>query len=270
MTAIYDPREKGFPETMFLIDRCQVVMLRELAGEGRLILKGGLAMRVTVGSMRLTKDVDFDRGSQLSIASAKGSVKRALQAASQSARLLNPAIDFLKATETTIRARLTGNSVVGLVRFVAEISGRNEIPNEYCTRIEVIPPASYGIAPFVVTSYTHDMLAASKVLALMSANRNVPRDLYDLKDLISANPASILKGEKNKDELEALLADVFEKASQITFDQARQELLPYVPPKEREVITRQSWEDMTISVAERVHQWLTDALKERPPEEIPS
>jgi len=36
-------------------------MLRDLASaDARLILKGGMAMRVVVGSMRLTKDVDFD------------------------------------------------------------------------------------------------------------------------------------------------------------------------------------------------------------------
>ncbi len=67
MSALYDPRERGFPEAFTTIDRAQVAMLRDLASaDTRLILKGGMAMRVVVGSMRLTKGVDFDRAAEVS------------------------------------------------------------------------------------------------------------------------------------------------------------------------------------------------------------
>jgi hypothetical protein len=86
---LYDPKNRGFPEAMSLIDRCQIAMLRELAisTDGCLVLKGGMAMRVAVGSMRLTKDVDFDRAEGVSTASVQSIVKRALQYAAQSAGL---------------------------------------------------------------------------------------------------------------------------------------------------------------------------------------
>jgi len=45
MSNLYDPKDKGFSAQMSAVDRCQVVMLRDLAvlaAEGRLILKGGM------------------------------------------------------------------------------------------------------------------------------------------------------------------------------------------------------------------------------------
>lgn len=42
-------------------------MLRELASaQARVVLKGGMAMRVAVGSMRLTKEIGLDRASDVS------------------------------------------------------------------------------------------------------------------------------------------------------------------------------------------------------------
>lgn len=62
MSELYDPVTRGFSEPFSTVDRAQIAMLREIAASGaRLVLKGGLAMRVVVGSMRLTKDVNFDR-----------------------------------------------------------------------------------------------------------------------------------------------------------------------------------------------------------------
>jgi predicted nucleotidyltransferase component of viral defense system len=81
MSILFDPKDRGFSEALSAVDRCQIAMVRELAHStgGRLILKGGMAMRMVVGSMRLTKDVDFDRADGVSTASVQGSVKRALQ-----------------------------------------------------------------------------------------------------------------------------------------------------------------------------------------------
>lgn len=92
MSYLYDPKERSFSEVLSAIDRCQIATLRELANstDGRLILKGGMAMRVAVGSMRFTKDVDFDRADGVSTASVQSSIKRVLQCAAQSAGLPSP------------------------------------------------------------------------------------------------------------------------------------------------------------------------------------
>ena len=184
MAILYDPKDRGFSDALSAVDRCQIAMLRELAQTtgGRLILKGGMAMRVAVGSMRLTKDVDFDRAEGVSTASVQGSIKRALQYAAQSAGLRGPEIDVGKSTETTVRMRLAGMVAGASVRFVVEVSGRNPVARDCHSRVQVVSPARYGMAPFMVDTYSHPMLAASKVMAVMSANRNVPRDVYDLND----------------------------------------------------------------------------------------
>jgi hypothetical protein len=259
MSVIYDPKERGFPEAFSVIDRCQIAMLRELAhaSDGRLVLKGGMAMRVAVGSMRLTKDVDFDRADGVSTASVQSSVKRALQYAAQSAGLRAAEIDPGK---STVRMRLAGLASGTPVRFVVEVSGRKPIPRAYVDRVQVTPPARYGIAPFMVNTYSHAMLAASKTLAVMSANRNVPRDVHDLHDLLTAGTAPVLAALVSMAELRDLQAGVLDKVCAIDFAMAQQELLPYMPPDQREALTQVRWEEMTLNVAQTVQQWLDKAL----------
>ncbi len=259
MSYLYDPKDRGFSEALSAIDRCQIAMVRELANstDGRLVLKGGMAMRIAVGSMRLTKDVDFDRTDGVSTASVQSSVKKALHYAAQSAGLRGPEIDTGKSTDTTVRMRLTGTVAGASVRFVVEVSGRDPVPRDCQARVQVAPPARYGIAPFVMTTYSHAMLAASKVMAVMSANRNVPRDVYDLNDLLGANPVPILAGRISCAELQAIRDHVLNKVCAIDFAQAQQELLPYIPPDQRDALNQARWEEMTLNVAQTIQRWVT-------------
>lgn len=263
MSNLYDPKDRGFSEALSAIDRCQIAMVRELANstDGRLILKGGMAMRVAVGSMRLTKDVDFDRADGVSTASVQSNVKRALQYSAQSAGLRGAEVDPGKSTETTVRMRLSGSVSGALVRFVVEVSGRNPVPKNCQARVQVTPPPRYGIAPFAMTTYTHDMLAASKVMAVMSANRNVPRDVYDLHDLLTTAPEAILSTRISTEELLEIRARALDKVCSIDFAQAQQELLPYIPSDQRDALNPQRWEEMTLDVAQAVQQWVTIALR---------
>lgn len=263
MSNLYDPKDRGFSEALSAIDRCQIAMVRELANStaGRLILKGGMAMRVAVGSMRLTKDVDFDRADGVSTASVQSSVKKALQYAVQSAGLRGAEIDPGKSTETTVRMRLAGIVSGAPVRFVVEVSGRNLVPRDCQARVQVTPPPRYGIAPFVMTTYTHEMLAASKVMAVMSANRNVPRDVYDLNDLVMVAPEAILSTRISREELLGINASVLDKVCSIDFALAQQELLPYIPPDQRDALNQERWEEMTLNVAQTVQKWATLALR---------
>jgi len=282
MSSFYDPQGRGFPDAFTTIDRAQVAMLRDLASaDARLILKGGMAMRVVVGSMRLTKDVDFDRAAEVSTNAVRASVRKALTYGAQSARLLGAQVDELKVTPTTVRMRLVGIASGTPVKFVVEVSGRSAPAHGSYTRVTVTPPPRYGIAPFVVAAYTHDMLAATKVAAIMSRwaapkantavqstedspvplNRNVPRDIYDLHDLAASTPEQLLGDLFGRDVLQRWKNEVLSKVVGITFDQARDELLPYLPPDLRAFITPEAWEEMALAVAGRVEQWLTGALK---------
>ena len=97
----------------------------------------------------------------------------------------------------------------------------------------------------------------------MSPVRNVPRDVYDLDALAAGHPESILEKQFDRDVLKTWKENVFEKVTTITFDQARDELLAYLPPDTRSLFTPTVWEETTLKVAECVERWLSGALKPR-------
>lgn len=265
MSTFYSPSDKGFSERLSTIDRAQVALLRELSGHKdlRLALKGGMAMRVAFGSMRLTKDIDFDRDPSLSTDAVKNQLKRGLLSAAQAAGMRNAAVEITKASDVTVRARLAGKTHSGVdVRFEVEVSGRTYPVKEHGRMEMVHPPSSYGIAAFPVLTYTNDMMAAMKVLAVLADMRNVPRDVFDLNDLIGAgvNPVSILSTVA-AEKLAALKVDALAKLEQINFDLARQELLPYLPPSLAEEIDEAVWDGYLLNVSEKLESWIAAAEK---------
>lgn len=271
MTAIYSPAEKGFSERLAVVDRAQVALLREITsafGPRRMILKGGMAMRAVVGSMRLTKDIDFDRDPSLSLQSTKNLLRNALKAAGSNAGIRDIAAEITKETSTTVRARLVGRSAGGVeLRFEVEVSGRAaELKREYIQVVTVSPPREYGMAPFVVTAYTVDMLAAMKIAAAMSERRNAPRDIYDLNDLagLGADPVELL-AQQPTELLEDVQAQALAKLELITYDLAREELLPYLPTAERNALSEDRWIEMTIQVAQYIDDWAAGAIQRQNP-----
>lgn len=194
----------------------------------------------------------------------KASLKRALTLGAQSARLLSPQIDDTKSTQTTVRMRLAGTVSAQPVKFVVEVSGRDEPDEDEYETVRVTPPSRYGVAPFTVLAYSHDMLAASKVAAVMSPNRNVPRDVFDLRDLAAADPVSKLRAKFDRETLLEWHDQVLDKVSGIGYEQAVEQLFPYLPPIERHAITAEVWDEITLAVAEEAQTWLARALKARP------
>ncbi len=266
MAAIYSPSDRGFDERLTRIDRCQVALLREVVGQygPRLVLKGGMAMRAVFGSLRLTKDIDFDRQPSLSMDSLKTGMPKALVRAAANAGIRQPVAEITKLTSTTVRARLTGRAPTGEgLRFEVEISGRHDIPAAWKRRETVAPPASYGMAPFVVESYSNDALAAMKVAAAMSEARHAPRDIYDLQDLIAANanPTALLATSSPAAALEAIQEKALAKLELIGFDLAREELLPYLPPDVRDALTPDRWLEHTLTVGAAIETWCQAALE---------
>ena len=226
-------------------------------------------MRAIFGSMRLTKDIDFDREASLSLDSAKNGLPRALIRAASVAGIRRPEAEITKLTATTIRARLAGETQGGVaLRFEVEVSGRGVATVAERRKETVVPPQGYGMAPFLVESYSTDMLAAMKVAAAMSEARNVPRDIYDLHDLMQAGarPARLLTG-ASAQTLERIQIDAMNKLDGIGFALAREELLPYLPPDIRETLTEDRWLEYTMAVGEALERWAAEAmlLKGMPP-----
>lgn len=265
MASLYTPSERGFDARLEAIDHCQIGLLRELSSNAgaRLTLKGGMAMRAAFGSMRLTKDIDFDRDPTISQDALKKNLERSLLRAANITKIASPKVKVTKDSGTTLRVRLEG-ALSGKtdVRFDVEVSGRTPPAATNLRSVIVAPPARYAMAPFPVTTYTDQALAAMKISAALSAQRNAPRDLYDLRDLIWAHtdPTALL-ADQDVDVLKDLSERALGKLELITFQLAEQELLPYLPPAERQAINEDGWVEMTLMVADTIQGWCNDAMK---------
>lgn len=260
-----DPAAEGFSERMCAIDRCQVGLLRALASQydARLYLKGGMAMRALFGSLRLTKDIDFERAPSLSNNSLRKTLPRALQTAALAAGLQAPSVAVTKDTRTTLRAALGATLRNGgdAVQYEVEISGRGLPPAEHLVHLNVVPPLAYRVTPFGVNGFDAHAMAASKVAALHADNRSVPRDVFDLNDLIAQGAAPVtLLARSGRKWLQSVKGKTIARTGEIGWERADAELLPYLPVSVRRSLDQDAWEDMCLRVAEAVDAWLEKAL----------
>jgi len=221
-----------------------------------------MAMRAVFGSMRLTKDIDFDRDPTLSQDSLKKSLLKSMTRAATLAGLRGARAQITKDTRTTVRARLEGGTLAGAeARFEIEVSGRSTPGGELVRTEVVVPPPQYSMAPFQVTTYTNEALAAMKIAAAMADQRTVARDLYDLHDLAlsGANPVPIL-ARQDPALLHEYATKALGKLELVTAAQMAQELAPYVPPQQRALLTEDAWIETTLFVADRIKGWCEQAL----------
>lgn len=105
-------------------------------------------------------------------------------------------------------------------------------------------------------------MAAAKVNALLSDNRSVPRDVYDLADLIrrGASPAPMWIEHLSRENLERKRDAVLPKVTLIDFPLANSELLPYLARDIRATIDEKRWGDIQLEVAEGVGGWFEEAI----------
>ena len=264
----------GFSDEAEARDRCQLQFLAQLMRQGadRFVLKGGMAMRALYGSARLTKDVDFDCEDSVSAQSMKVRMPKALEQAARGSGLINIGIIQTKAGERSSKWRLEAR--LGGARsmtFDVEVSRRGVPGDAYITTRTVQAPFEYRIPAFVVRVYTPVAMAAAKVNALLSENRSVPRDVYDLHDLVrqGVDPSSLWIAHLPREVLERKRDAVWAKVDGIKFDQAYDELLPYIPPGPRATIDEHRWDSMRAEVAGQVDKWLDTAIAHaRPAQEM--
>lgn len=259
-----NPTAQGFSDRLIAVDRCQIILLRSMALHyaNRLVLKGGMAMRALFGSLRLTKDLDFERDPSLSNESLERSLPKAMTSAALESGLRNPVARVSKHTRTTIRASLNGLHAPSgdPVQFEVEISGRGLPPATHLIQLDLRPPPEYFLAPFGVSAFDRHAMAAAKVAALHSEHRSVPRDIYDLSDLIAqqADPTDLL-AIADAQWLNEIENKAIEKTSMVGWERANEELFPYLPFSVSQSITPERWEDMCVRVALAVDAWVTKA-----------
>ena len=263
---MYDPADHGFSRQMRAIDQCQMGLLRAVSIHygARLYLKGGMAMRALFGSLRLTKDIDFERDPSLTTANLKTTVQQCLGTAALAAALRAPEISITKETATTLRLVLRAKLLTEEpVRYEVEISGRSLPPSAHLKRINVVPPITYRMTQFAVNTYDEHAMAAAKTVALHADNRSVPRDIFDLSDLLAqgANPVALLALRPTL-RLQEMAGNTMAYVDAIGWARANEELLPYLPLGVRESFDSDAWDTMRLSVAEKVDTWLAQALVE--------
>lgn len=255
----------GFAPEAELRDRSQMAFLSSLMRQGadRYVLKGGMAMRALYASARLTKDIDFDCEASLSTQSMSAQIPKALRASAREAGLADPAVERTKSGASANRWRLRGATRAGVaMTWEVELSSRGMPAAEFIETTTVQPPPDYRIARFVARVYGPAAMAASKVNALMSETRSVPRDVFDLYELAprGATPVELWVAHLPRETLERRRIAVLDKINEIGFELANSELLPYVARDLRATIDRQHWDDMRIAVAETVQGWFESAI----------
>ncbi len=232
-------------------------------GADRYILKGGMAMRALYGSARLTKDIDFDCEHSISDRSLATRVAHSLEQAARTAGIVEQKIDRTKSGERASRWRLIGRTRDGIaVTWEVELSRRGVPDARFVDTRTIQPPYEYTIAPFVARVYSEAAMAAAKVNALLSDNRSVPRDVYDLADLArrGASPVPLWVEHLSRENLKRKRDAVLPKVTLIGFRLANAELLPYLPRDIRGAIDEKRWGDIQIEVAEGVSRWFKEAI----------
>jgi len=255
----------GFSPEAQVQDRSQMAFLASLMRQGadRYILKGGMAMRALYGSARLTKDVDFDCADSISHRSLATRIPNALEQAARSAGIVEQKIDRTKSGERASRWRLTGRTRDGTaVTWEVELSRRGVPDARFIETRTIQPPYEYTITPFVARVYSETAMAAAKVNALLSDNRSVPRDVYDLDDLVrrGASPVPLWIQHLSRENLERKRDAVLPKVTLIDFPLANAELLPYLARDIRATIDEKRWGDIQLEVAEGVGRWFEEAI----------
>jgi len=256
----------GFSPEAQIRDRTQMAFLSSLMRQGadRYILKGGMAMRALYGSARLTKDVDFDCEDSISDRSLATRIPNALKQAARAAGIVEQKIDRTKSGERASRWRLVGRSRDGIaVTWEVELSRRGVPDARFVETRTIQPPYEYTIAPFVARVYSEAAMAAAKVDALLSDNRAVPRDVYDLAELVrrGASPVPLWIEHLSRENLKRKRDAVLPKVTLIDFPLANAELLPYLARDIRATIDERRWGDMQLEVAEGVGRWFKEAIR---------
>jgi hypothetical protein len=105
-------------------------------------------------------------------------------------------------------------------------------------------------------------MAGGKVNALLSENRSVPRDVYDLAELTrhGADPTELWIRRIPRQVLEWKRPVVLRKIEIIDFARAAAELLPYIAPEIRQSLDEARWDEMRLDVAHHVEGWMDSAV----------
>lgn len=241
---------------------------------GRLVLKGGLAMRLLYGSSRATQDIDLNASSQVSLASLEKTIGRAIERTiveMRTAGLITAGTYTIpKETDTTCRWKVSVDLSAGRkLHFKIEVSRRRQDSGEETETLMTRPSTLDGIhiPPAMVNVYSAGMLAGAKTAALLAENRDRARDVYDLYVLIQSEtkPSATLREwliarmGRTGETVEQIVDTLYGKLDAMDYHQAREQIVDYLDPGISQGFTLDLWEQMKTRVGLTVESWLREA-----------
>jgi predicted nucleotidyltransferase component of viral defense system len=244
----------------------QARLLVELMGNSmhkELVLKGGLAMRAVHGSVRYTKDIDLDADLKHSKERVQGIVARSISRAVASGLIDNAKVSEPKQTETTLRWKINGNmpGSNAPLQLTVEVSRRASMNAGHVIEVPLSAEYGSGVSGAKVRVLDSQAIAVTKVMALTDPKRMAPRDLYDLHVLIKAEvqePTALLASLPSE-RLQEAMVELWPKIEGMTYQQFRNEVVPYLPAKNAAAFTEDAFAEMQLTVGVRVQSWLEAA-----------
>jgi len=230
----------------------------------RMVLKGGLAMRVVHHSMRHTKDIDLDADHDLSLGCVQTAVRRAIKEATAGGWLDSVQITEPKQTATVARWKIQGvlPSTGAVMHLTVEVSFRHHLEaGETTTHAYAVPRDTGGIEHVDVPVYRDQVRLTQKIEALLSPTRDAPRDVVDLFIMFQAGisvPAATLADRLQGRPSTALVKELWNKLDSMDEARFRTEILPHwdlaeLPPEWRD------WEQIRLYVGEKIEALLLEA-----------
>ncbi|MEN9478232.1 MAG: hypothetical protein RLZZ300_2373 [Pseudomonadota bacterium] len=246
-------------QTRLLVELMSNAMHKEL------VLKGGMAMRAVHGSVRYTKDIDLDADERASKERIQGVVRRSIERAVSSGLIANATVTTPKQTDTTLRWKIAGtqpNSSAPM-HLTVEVSRRPKLIEGHVVEVALDKAFNRTGRDVKIQVLDSQHIAVTKVLALTDPMRMAPRDLFDLNVLLEAgvkDPGPLLAQLSDAQlRLPLLMAELWPKIEAMSYEQFRNDVVPYLPTTVGLAIDSEAFETMRVDVGVAVERWLQSA-----------
>ncbi|MFL9610943.1 nucleotidyl transferase AbiEii/AbiGii toxin family protein [Methylobacillus sp. Pita2] len=238
------------------------------------IVKGGIAMQMLTGSNRATNDIDLAAEPNVVTNTLLNHMRQSIKQALKCGLLEKATFREQDTTGGGLSPKFHINGVLAgtqsNVHIKIEISKRDLLPEEGISRFEYTPPASSGLPPYLVRTYSPMAVAASKTAAMLDTKRYSPRDMYDLFVLMEMKveaPVAMLAG-LGSDEISRMCNYLWTKVGAFTYKEFVEKVAPHLPAEVVEGIDAKGWIHIQVQVGETLEKWLDQAgaiAKERIP-----
>lgn len=246
-------------QTRLLVELMSNAMHKEL------VLKGGMAMRAVHGSVRYTKDIDLDADERASKERIQGVVRRSIERAVSSGLIANATVTTPKQTDTTLRWKIAGtqpNSSAPM-HLTVEVSRRPKLIEGHVVEVALDKAFNRTGRDVKIQVLDSQHIAVTKVLALTDPMRMAPRDLFDLNVLLEAgvkDPGPLIAQLSDAQlRLPLLMAELWPKIEAMSYEQFRNDVVPYLPTTVGLAIDSEAFETMRVDVGVAVERWLQSA-----------